>query len=286
MNKPSSNPVKPTDHDAVDSMVPSDPGILAFGTSVSINNDLRRSIGVEIQEIEAHCTKMKDDVNVESSIREELNKTTSHAIKEVKSLEQGASDLVENINMNRQIAFGLESTLVSALAWNTRKISDVQSDASFPVDETIGSNTSLSSLQDGLKSREAEMNNLSSSFYSDLKQLNGLLQGAKDSRTAREALDLTNEELEAVLAASDVAIENALKELELEKTKSDHIDETIADVESKIEDLKVSIQLKVNLFRRRCDDQHVRFDMTFFCFCARLKQLTLLRWTTKRRLVI
>lgn len=229
----------------MDSISASDPGILAFGTSVGINDDLRRSIGVEIQEIDSICSKMKDDMNRESNIRDELVKTMSHSINEVKSLDQVASDLVDNLNMNVQILVGLETTLGTALAASTKNMNDEREETKTPLDEQ-DLFRSLTSIHDGKKRRQEEFAEIRRRFALDGKRLQVLKHEAKSIRDSRMAVEMTNRDLELALDSSEKLIENAENELDMENLKVQRTEENLQGVKGRIEALKLSIKLKVN----------------------------------------
>lgn len=92
-----------------------DPGILEMGTSVSVNDEMRRAIISETVEIEAVCTKLAADVNTEDSSAAELQKSKGHADGEVSDLLQGATESMESVHMNEQIFRGLKTTLESEI---------------------------------------------------------------------------------------------------------------------------------------------------------------------------
>jgi chromosome segregation ATPase len=224
-----------------------DPGILAFGTSVSINDDLRRCIGVEIQEIDSICAKLKEDTSRESNICDDLVKTKSHAINEVQTLDQGASDIVDNLNMNVQILAGLDKTVNTALAPDTNNIKEGQEENPSRHESGVYFG-SLQSIRDGQKERRDEMNELRTWFDSKGKQVKKLRHDVKSIRESRNAVDLMNGELEKTLAASDHLIDNAKRELECENLKVLRTEEKLQGVIGRIEEKRMSIKLQVNYF--------------------------------------
>ena len=240
-------PVLPVEQNegVMNSISESDPGILAFGTSVGINDDLRRSIGVEIQEIDSICSKMKDDMNRESNIRDELVKTMSHSINEVKSLDQVESDLFYTLNMNVKILVGLETTLGTALVASTKNMNDEREETKTSLDEQ-DLFRSLTSIRDGEKRRKEEFGEIRRRFALDGKRLQVLKHEAKSIRDSQIAVEMTNRDLELALDSSEKLIDNAENELDMENLKVQRTEESLQGVKGRIEALKLSIKLKVN----------------------------------------
>jgi hypothetical protein len=93
-----------------------DPGILAFGTSVSVNDGLRRSIQAEVEDMDKSCSKIMNHVKSEEKIRDELRKSRALAVKESRSILEGATENVEVLNMDKHILLGLENTLLTEIS--------------------------------------------------------------------------------------------------------------------------------------------------------------------------
>jgi hypothetical protein len=96
-----------------------DHGILDLGTSVKVNDDLRRSLETEMQLIDENTTKLKKQITNEHAISNELSKTKSRANKEVAGLRQGAIEGVESITMNERVFGGLQKTFRTELRDST-----------------------------------------------------------------------------------------------------------------------------------------------------------------------
>jgi chromosome segregation ATPase len=101
-----------------------DPGILEFGTSVTVHDEMRRAIGMEIQEIEASLTKYTNEIATEQKIRQELLKTQTAAHQEICHLRRGAIEAVERLEVNETVFMKLQdddgSFIDTSSEWQTR----------------------------------------------------------------------------------------------------------------------------------------------------------------------
>mmetsp|Transcript_4176 Transcript_4176/g.8973 ORF Transcript_4176/g.8973 Transcript_4176/m.8973 type:complete len:520 (-) Transcript_4176:328-1887(-) len=95
-----------------------DDGIFQFGSSVSCNDELRRSAVADTEEIEKECAKVSESIRFEEDLRFQTEKDCSHARKEMDNLLQSAKDAHERLGMNDEILRGLFSTLKTELSSN------------------------------------------------------------------------------------------------------------------------------------------------------------------------
>jgi DNA repair exonuclease SbcCD ATPase subunit len=86
-----------------------DPGILEMGASVSVNDEMRRSLVAETAEIDTACTKLLSEVKTEEANTAELRKSKAHADMELSGMLQCAKELVETAQMNGQVFRDLQS---------------------------------------------------------------------------------------------------------------------------------------------------------------------------------
>ncbi len=84
---------------------------LSWGSSVNLNEDLRRTIRVEIDEIESSISSLQTNVQGEEKIATQLIKDLSHAKTEISNLRRGAADDLDNAIINEQIRSRLGETL-------------------------------------------------------------------------------------------------------------------------------------------------------------------------------
>lgn len=128
-----------------------DGGILSFGTSVSVNDDLRRSIELEISDIDSSAKKIMEEVNVEKEVERELRKGFEHATKETRSIVEQVSQHMESLEVNQHLlkdlktTFDLEIMSTDDIDMNKRcqtqgidrKVVDCESSPTFSVDGSL-----------------------------------------------------------------------------------------------------------------------------------------------------
>jgi chromosome segregation ATPase len=93
----------------------SDPFFLDWGSSVNVNEDLRRSIQSEINSLDQEIRDLDQSISKEERISSQLRKDYSHAQAELINLRRGASDEKENAGMNEQIQIRLGESLQKEL---------------------------------------------------------------------------------------------------------------------------------------------------------------------------
>ena len=98
------------------SFVASDPFLMDFGTSVSVNEDLRHAIRSEIQEIEDSIVSTKAAATVEERAQAHLQRDLNHSRAEMMNLSRGADEQVENARVHSSFVHRVEETLKGELA--------------------------------------------------------------------------------------------------------------------------------------------------------------------------
>lgn len=76
-----------------------DQAILDFGTSVGVNDELRRAIVSETEDVQKDIQKTKDAIASEQKIQRQLLKDQSHAAKETRDLHHMSKDVHERLTM-------------------------------------------------------------------------------------------------------------------------------------------------------------------------------------------
>jgi hypothetical protein len=92
-----------------------DSGILSFGTSASADDERRRSIMSDTEEIDKSCVKILDFTKLEKNIGEQGMKDRSHGYNENSALFRGSTETRDSLNMSDQVRLGLEETLKGKL---------------------------------------------------------------------------------------------------------------------------------------------------------------------------
>lgn len=109
---------------------PVDPFLLDFGTSVNVNEDLRRVIRGEIQEIDESINVIGNETKKEETLGKQLRKDLEHSYAEMGNLCHGVNDQLENIHVQSTLLAGLNATMhanlvVPSNAHSTRSVAVV-----------------------------------------------------------------------------------------------------------------------------------------------------------------
>ena len=88
-----------------------DPFILDFGTSVNVNEDLRRAIRAEIQELDDAIVVTTKSNTHEETVKRQLKQDLSHSLAEMQNISRGASEQLESAAVHSNFLSGLEKTL-------------------------------------------------------------------------------------------------------------------------------------------------------------------------------
>ncbi len=156
----------------------SDPFFLDWGSSVNVNEDLRRTIRTEIEGIDSDIKTLQSNVRQEEKISAQLTKDFAHARAELVNLSRGATDDRDNSIMNEQIQLRLRDSLmtevVSVITPTTspEKKSQPTTANSFEEDEQMSpvgiqhseDNTNERHLGKYLSKRAAEVKSLTTSM--------------------------------------------------------------------------------------------------------------------------
>jgi hypothetical protein len=125
-----------------------DPGILEMGASVSVNDEIRRSLTAETAEIENTSTKLTSDVQTEETRTTEIQKSKCHANAELSGILQCAKELVETVQMNEQFFRGLQSKLATDITQT-------------PSPESSAAPTSVMTIQQSIVEKKEQVFNIS-----------------------------------------------------------------------------------------------------------------------------
>lgn len=82
-----------------------------FGTSVTVNDDITRSIRAEIEDIDTSIQQIQVGIQQEECTASQLAKDVSHAQSEMSSYRRSSVELMDSASMNEQIRLDLEKTL-------------------------------------------------------------------------------------------------------------------------------------------------------------------------------
>lgn len=78
-------------------------GLLEFGTSVSVNDELRRTLVSEAEELKQSIETIKHEIGVETEASKDLAKTQAEATRESEKLHRWSHELHESLSLSRSI---------------------------------------------------------------------------------------------------------------------------------------------------------------------------------------
>ena len=220
-------PAPPEEHNNTEPSM--DAGILAFGTSVSVNDDLRRSIQSDLEEIDSNVSKIKDEITSEQKIGEELRKTRFHAVKEARSQHQVATENLEVLTMHQEILRRLQNTFDVEIS----ACSSVGKGDGAPQNETVDSmdveksknanlpptaTLTVETLREGLRELDAELVSWKESFKATAQLYGEQLGQQKEYADAAAEMRrrMQTERLEGRLKQLATEIQNGIKDKETE----------------------------------------------------------------------
>jgi hypothetical protein len=109
--------------------VTEDPFILDFGTSVNVNEDLRRVIKTEVQEIDDSIVAARGAQKNEETVEAQLNNDLSHSHREMANLSRGASEQLETCGVHTSFLSSLNKTLHAELVVPTTPAAVLEDDS-------------------------------------------------------------------------------------------------------------------------------------------------------------
>jgi hypothetical protein len=167
---------------SVDSAV--DPFILDFGTSVNVNEDLRRSIRAETNELDESIVTATASNKQEETVERQLDQDLSHALTEMRNLSRGASDQLESANVHASFLSGLENTLHVDLVQSTgvrsgtgTKVVVEQKTENLP--PTSASNSKHATNKDVLREKSEKLKRLTVTMKKTSEEVDSLFRAQK-----------------------------------------------------------------------------------------------------------
>lgn len=221
-----------------------DPGILEMGTSVSVNDEMRRAVTAESQEIKAVCIKLESDINAEEAMTTELAKSTRHADAELASLMQGATECLDTINVSTQVFRRLQNTFETTIVINrpTQAKSQQQhatgGDPMTPSEQsvTVPSPTStIMEIQEATAETQKEITSIAEAMEKKLETLQYYTQRKAEVESEHRAVlaRIKADKLELRLANAKHKTHMAEDELEDEKKRVKMLQEKRAAIDAR-----------------------------------------------------
>ena len=228
MNNTSNNKEQPN------SSLSIDPGILEMGASVSVNDEMRRSLATETAEIDAACTKLLSEVQTEESQSTELKKSQSHADMELSGMLQSAKELVDTMHMNEQVFRDLQSKVETDLEKTVIQKHDSEKSIN---DTKTHSPTSVLGIQQSIHQKQEHV----TAICQDIQHIKAEIQNweSQSNHLMEEKAVLQN------------------------KIKSEHLKITLANHKHKtqiLEDLLKDTQIRRHTQKAACDLIQARIE--------------------------
>jgi regulator of replication initiation timing len=188
-----------------------------MGASVSVNDEMRRSLATESTEIDNACTKLLSEVKTEEANSAELRKSKAHADMELNGMLQCNKELVDTAQMNEQVFRELQSKVETDLT------------------QTPGIND-ISKRDDGTKNHSpTSVLGIQQTFIANKEQVTGICQEIHHTKASIHHLESQ---------INHILEENAILQ---DKIKSEHLKVTLANQKHKtqiLEDLLKDKQIR------------------------------------------
>ena len=178
-------------------------GLLEFGTSVSVNDELRRSLVSEAEDLQNSIQKIKVEIGLETKIRQQLTKDQAHAAAETQGLHRDSQEVHERLSiMHHQVFHDLynntlkrdllsSSLTEESIASETDEVEDMTEgeDGEDDGEETKDENKSPAAIVNphsmrGIRMTHAMLNEKVSMLGSFVRDAEGALENFKIAQHA------------------------------------------------------------------------------------------------------
>jgi hypothetical protein len=165
-----------------------DPGILEMGTTVSVNDEMRRSIAAEITNIDSVCSKLTLEIETQTGVAAELSKSRKHVDLESDMLLQNAKEAADRILLDEQMMSGLTATVVAQMKNTSRSTARgangphlvPPSPAQRPT--PIRNNEEIASLEESVKQSMLDLKNYQNTIEENKEELQAVYASIKTDR--------------------------------------------------------------------------------------------------------
>lgn len=90
-------------------------GILAFGTSVTVTDEVRRSVEKETEVIEESIKQLRGKIKTEEKVGEELRRTRVSGLKETRDILQGSTENLNSLHFSVDFLQGIQKSFTIEL---------------------------------------------------------------------------------------------------------------------------------------------------------------------------
>lgn len=216
-----------------------------MGASVSVNDEMRRSLATETADIDTACTKLLSELKTEESSTAELRKSKTHADAELSGMLQCSKELIETVQMNEQVFRDLQSKVEADIA----QIPSLDEQSKRNSDGTKLSPTSVLSIQQSFNNNKAEVTGI----CQDIHHAKAVIHNLEDQRNhvlEEHAIlhdKIKSEHLQVTLANHKNKT-RIMEDLLKKKHISRHTDKVAGDIAmSRIEKLRETLRAKVSV---------------------------------------
>ena len=237
--------------------------LLEWGSSVNMNEDLRRAIRAECDEIDVTLSSLHDQIQMEERKQNQVQKDLHHAKVELLNLVKSGRDLVDGSMMNEQIQANLRETiLMEIVAIVTPPTSPGtlvgEEDPLNCCDNEVGSSRKASAQCTNPSPSEIGMGRYIVNLRTEMKKMTESIRATKkelvdtknsNSFVRQEIKTLSgpiaqNQKIQASLA-QDVEVKR--KELEMEKQRFRSIKESLANTRKRCGDFAQQVVDEVSV---------------------------------------
>lgn len=230
--------------------------IMDFGMSANVNDDLRRTIRAEIEDIDASIQQIQVGIQNEQRTAEQLAKDASHAHAEMASHQRGAAELMDSASMNEHIRLNLEKTLQDDLI---QPLSEKFTNASTSK-ENVNHDRTANAPETGGGNRDDEIRSTTKKFlHSSYEQCKSLLEFDKDTtlveaqaqcKVLREKIasieqTIASENLYELLEQKEEEARSLEKDLQAEVARKETLEAAIKQSKMRCEEYDREIENKV-----------------------------------------
>jgi len=206
-----------------------DPFFLDFGTSVNVNEDLRRVIRGEIQEIDESINAIGGENKKEETVQRQLRQDLSHSHAEMMNLGRCTTDQLDEVQVHRTFLRGLENTLLVDLVASSgilKGAAAVTPDASAQhANESASNGPATNPVKESYKAiiqkRGDKWKRVTSSMKVTAKEVDELFEKQRFTIHNTKVIQqrIQSEGLETVLNRKKREAERLRKELQQEQAK-------------------------------------------------------------------
>lgn len=150
--------------------------LISWGSSVNVNEDLRRSIRAEIDTVDASIDTLQSHIKNEDRTSAHLAKDFAHARAEMVELRRSAADELDSATMKDQVRQRLKSSLrelmsPTSVVSSSDNAMDTTNDAEGQVTDDTAKSKPPATTRAYLKERAAELKELATSIAKDKEEM-------------------------------------------------------------------------------------------------------------------